>query len=248
MLECGFEDQVNTIAKGVRPDRQTLFFSATWPPAVQELAKRMCEAGSTPVRVLVGQRDEGGGPSTREDIIQEVVVFDDPTWDQRDAGKQELLYAHVREVLETPEHKLLVFVSRKTLADDLCKRLWAEGFQADAMHGGRTQDRRLAILDEFRVHKLRLLVCTDVMGRGLDIPGISHVVLYDMCEVDDYVHRIGRTARGPYGKGHALTFFEFDRKWPDLPVKLCEVLASSGNEVPAELQALAMKSAPGQFW
>merc|ERR1712187_434781 len=82
-------------------------------------------------------------------------------------------------------------------------------------------------------------VATDVMGRGLDIPTISHVVIYDMGDIDDYVHRVGRTCRGPYGKGHALTLFEYNSKWPHLEEGLIKVLESSGQDVPADLQQIA---------
>mmetsp|Transcript_93732 Transcript_93732/g.201187 ORF Transcript_93732/g.201187 Transcript_93732/m.201187 type:complete len:792 (-) Transcript_93732:46-2421(-) len=245
MLENGFEDQVGTIAAAIRPDRQMLFFSATWPKEVQELAGSFCGSGTLPARVMVGQLEEGG-PVSRQDIVQEVVVFDDPTWEERDMKKQELLYAHLHEVLSVEEHKALVFVSRKTLADEMVNRLWKEGISADAMHGGRGQDMRLAVLEEFKRGNTKLVVTTDVMGRGLDIPDISHVVLYDMCEIEDYVHRIGRTARGPYGEGHALTFFEFDAKWPNLAGELAEVLVQSEQEVPEELEALA--AAAQQKW
>jgi len=239
MLEEGFGDQVGKIARAIRSDRQTLFFSATWPADVQDLARHMCSSDE-PARVMVGQRSDGDGPASREDILQEVVVFNQSTWEERDAAKQELLYAHLREVLVEDAHKMLVFVSRKSLADELAKRLWGEGFQTNTMHGGKSQDSRLATLEEFRTGQIKLLVCTDVMGRGLDIPGISHVVIYDMGEIDDYVHRIGRTARGPYGEGHALTLFEHNSKYPEITRQLAEVLEQSGQEVPEDLQALAL--------
>jgi len=245
MLECGFEDQVGAIASQVRPDRQTLFFSATWPWEVQQLAQKMCHEESRPVHVRVGQKEDGSGPTTRQDIIQEVVVFDEPTWEERDHNKQELLYMHLREVLASPAHKALVFVSRKTLADELCNRLWSEGFATHSMHGGRSQDSRLDILEGFKTGDTKLLVCTDVMSRGLDIPGISHVVIYDMGDIEDYVHRIGRTARGPYGEGHALTFFEYDRKWPQLAGELLEVLQASEQDVPEDLTWIAQEVAAG---
>jgi superfamily II DNA/RNA helicase len=238
MLEEGFGDQVGQINKNVRADRQCLFFSATWPPQVSALAAHMCSKGAKPVRVTVGQ-SEGDGPRTRDDIVQEVVVFDEDTWDERDRAKQELLYAHLKEVLKSKNHKALVFVSRKTLADELTNRLWGEGFQCHSMHGGRSQDTRLNILDEFKNGELKLLVTTDVFARGIDIPDISHVVIFDMGDIEDYVHRIGRTARGPYGKGHALTFYEYDRKWPHLPMQLLEVLQASGQEVPEDLFRIA---------
>lgn len=132
--------------------------------------------------------------------------------------------------------------AEKNLADTLSKRLQSEGFKANVMHGGKSQESRLNTLEDFRTGKTKLLVTTDVMGRGLDIPGISHVVIFDMGDIDDYVHRIGRTARGPYGKGHALTFFEYDKKWPNLPRQLLQVLETSGQEVPRDLKALAVGS------
>merc|ERR1712216_476086 len=170
---------------------------------------------------------------------------DDRSWEANDQAKQELLYAHLREVLGSKHHKCLVFVSRKTLADALVNRLWDEGFKCHSMHGGRSQDSRLDILDQFKTGKLSLLVTTDVMGRGLDIPDVSHVVVFDMGDIEDYVHRIGRTARGPYGKGHALTFFEYDRKWPHIASQLLEVLEQSSQEVPEDLQRIADEVAAG---
>jgi len=84
-----------------------------------------------------------------------------------------------------------------------------------------------------------LLVTTDVMGRGLDIPSITHVVVYDMGDIEDYVHRIGRTARGPLGEGHALTLFEYDPRWPYLAEGLVKVMEQSSQDVPDELRAIA---------
>lgn len=243
MLECGFGDQVNTIADDIRSDRQTVFFSATWPAEVQQLADKMCHGQAPPVQVSIGQNEQG--PATRDDIVQEVVVFEGGTWDERDLLKQDLLYAHLREVAASPAYKALVFVSRKNLADELVNALCSEGFEAQAMHGGRSQDSRLSILDDFKKDQVKLLVTTDVMGRGLDIPNISHVVIYDMGEIDDYVHRIGRTARGPYGQGHALTFFEYDKKWPRLAGQLCDVLRQSEQEVPPELANIAEEAVRG---
>merc|ERR1719335_216142 len=114
-----------------------------------------------------------------------------------------------------------------------------EGFAGETMHGGRSQETRMQVLERFKSEECRLLVTTDVMGRGLDIPTISHVVVFDMGDVDDYVHRIGRTARGPYGKGHALTLFEYNCKWPHLAEGLVQILEASGQEVPEELQQIA---------
>merc|ERR1712232_970553 len=141
--------------------------------------------------------------------------------------------------------KMLVFVSRKELCETMKQYFEWEGFHADTLHGGRPQETRLNVLEKFKNEDVRLLVTTDVMGRGLDIPSISHVVVYDMGDIDDYVHRIGRTARGPYGMGHALTLFEYNSKWPHLAEGLVQCLESAGQEVPAELSNIACEVANG---
>merc|ERR1712216_366177 len=143
-------------------------------------------------------------------------------------------------------HKVLVFVSRKDLADKVSARLQKDGFKADAMHGGRSQECRLWVLDQFRKGELRLLVCTDVLGRGIDIPSVSHVVIHEMGAIEDYVHRIGRTARGRYGKGHALVFFEYYDKQPNCAAELIKVLEASGQNVPEDLLAIADEVAAGK--
>merc|ERR1711976_754182 len=108
----------------------------------------------------------------------------------------------------------------------------------DSMHGGRGQFVRDAALEQFKNGECRLLVATDVMGRGLDIPTITHVVIYDMGDIEDYVHRIGRTARGPHGSGHALTLFEYDPRWPHLAEGLMRTMDDSSQEVPDELRQI----------
>lgn len=244
MLEEGFGDQVGSIASHIRRDRQTLFFSATWPPSVQALASNMCHDKTKVVRVTVGQSVDGGN-SVREAIDQDIVVFDEQNWEERDKAKMAFLHQHLEEVLSVPEHKILVFVSQRTHADALCEKLSREGHSADAMHGGKSQDSRLSTLDKFRRGELKTVVTTDVMGRGIDIPDISHVVIYDMGEIEDYVHRIGRTARGPYGKGHALTLFEYFPKWPDIAAQLADVLERAGKDVPLDLQRIVDEVANG---
>merc|ERR1712216_884522 len=148
--------------------------------------------------------------------------------------------------MASEEHKVLVLVSQKHLADKLSERLQKQGFQADAMHGGKSQEYRLWVLDQFRKGELRLLVCTDVLGRGIDIPSVSHVVIHEMGEIEDYIHRIGRTARGKYGKGHALVFFEYWEGSPNIAAELAKVLAASEQHVPKQLQQIADEVAKGE--
>merc|ERR1719254_477486 len=114
---------------------------------------------------------------------------------------------------------------------ELAEKLSEEGFQCDFMYGGRSQDQRAEIVRKFKEAEIKLLVTTDVMARGLDIPNISHVLVYDCYGgIDDHVHRIGRTARGVGGAvGHALVFYEFDPKYSQMPAELIGVL-QSGNQ------------------
>lgn len=244
MLDSGFEEQLDTIGGALRPDRQTLFFSATWPAVVRNCARRMCH--TPPIKISVGQQEESSGPTTRGDIVQEIVVFDGDLKDN-EAQKKELLNAHLRTLLANEEYKILVFVNMKNMAWELAGQLNEEGFKADFMYGGRSQDARKEVVDKFKVGEIKLLVTTDVMARGLDIPGISHAVIFDCYgDIDEYVHRIGRTARGPYGCGHALTFFEYDPKFADMAGQLVDLLTTSGQVVPEKLQQIADEVANGQ--
>jgi len=255
MLEYGFQDDVGGISGQIRPDRQVLFFSATWGSAVQQLARGICRPGAGPTRISCGRRQEEGGGGggepqqlARESIDQQVVVIDHAgDWEKQAAEKRRLLEEHLRNVLgASEESKVLVFVSQKGLADELARQLQAEGFQADRMHGGQAQEYRLWVLDEFRKSRLRLLVCTDVLGRGIDIPSVSHVVIHEMGAIEEYVHRIGRTARGKDARGHALVFFEYWEKYPEMASQLIAVLRASKQPVPPELQRVADEVASGK--
>lgn len=245
MLDLGFQSDIENFSGRIRADRHTLFFSATWPQAVQELATNLCLNSQQPIILRVGQNDDGAG-ATRADIYQKVVVFDEYDWTKREDEKKAFLYSHLREVLKDKSNKILVFVGSKTLADELAYTLAGEGFETDSMHGGRKQWDRDEVLARFKRDEFRLLVATDVMGRGLDIPSITHVVVFDMGDIDDYVHRIGRTCRGNAGlPGHALTLFEYNKKWPELAEGLVKVLERSGQEVPDGLRKIAEEVAKG---
>jgi ATP-dependent RNA helicase DDX5/DBP2 len=256
MLDMGFNDDVTSIAKELQPQKQMLFFSATWGKEVQELAQGLCRSGSKPVRISYGQESNAMKDGSdkkhiaRESIVQEVVVVDhkgDKHWEKQEAEKEGIMDKHLQRVLtESDDNKVLVFVSQKNLADKLSSKLQARGFKADAMHGGKSQEYRLWVLDQFRKGELRLLVCTDVLGRGIDIPSVSHVVIHEMGEIEDYIHRIGRTARGKHGKGHALVFFEYWDGDPKLAADLIEVLTASKQTVPPGLQKIADEVATGK--
>lgn len=277
MLDMGFHDDVAQISGQIRPDRQVLFFSATWSQEVQELARGLCDSGSDLVRIAVrgiGRATEQSERSAtsaldveangvcsstklkaRESITQDVVVVDcltddDPPkidWDEQERRKLQHLNKHVRSVLgASSDHKILVFVGQKDLADSLSKSLQAEGFDADTMHGGLEQEVRLSVLEQFKTGFLRLLVVTDVLQRGIDIPQVSHVVIHGMGSIDGYVHRIGRTARGQGKTGHALLFFEYNPLHSLRPAELIEVLEDSQQQVPEELRKMADEVAAGK--
>jgi len=109
----------------------------------------------------------------------------------------------------------------------------------------------LEVLDAFRQGKTKVLIATDVVGRGLDIPGVTNVVVYSMNSVQDYIHRIGRTGRGKNGTGHALVFFEYMPKQASLAGELVDVLKRSQQVVPPQLQQVADEVKSGKredFW
>lgn len=247
MLDMGFQDEVQNFSNHIRADRHTLFFSATWPKHVQELANNLCQNSETPMIIRVGQTNGDGAGTTRSDIDQKVIVFDEYDWNARECRKKATLYSHLNEILKVESNKALVFVSSKVLADEVAQALSAQGFSTESMHGGRKQWDRDEILENFKRGQYRLLVATDVMGRGLDIPTITHVVIYDMGDIDDYIHRIGRTARGYSGlRGDALTLFEYNQKWPELAGLLCKVLEDSGQEPPTDLKRIAQEVENGE--
>jgi ATP-dependent RNA helicase RhlE len=143
-----------------------------------------------------------------------VVVVDFPEgrgkWNRQDEEKKRLLDQHIKNALaSTAEAKVLIFVNTKTFADELSNKLWEEGILSDAIHGGRPQEKRLESLDNFRRGTTKVLIATDVIGRGLDIPNVSHVVVYSMNGVADYIHRIGRTGRAG-NEGEALSLVCID--------------------------------------
>jgi len=181
MLDIGFRPAVETILTAVPEEgRQTLLLSATMPPAVSQLAKTYLK---DPVDVrLIKDNEDATIPAIRQAYI---MVESD--------RKFELLVRLLQR--EQPE-RAIVFCRTKRGADRVGTLLRAEGLKADAMHGNLSQSQRNRILDAFRGGRLHTLVATDVVGRGIDVRGVTHVVNFDL--PDDpthYVHRIGRTGR-----------------------------------------------------
>jgi ATP-dependent RNA helicase RhlE len=178
MLDMGFIHDIRKIVGQLPSTRQTLFFSATMPQQIAELAKQMLR---DPVRVAVAP-----AATTAERVEQRVIHVD------RGAKA-----ATLADLLHDPAvDRALVFTRTKHGADKVVRGLAKAGIAAHAIHGNKSQNQRERVLGEFRAGKIRTLVATDIAARGIDVDGISHVVNFDLPnEPETYVHRIGRTAR-----------------------------------------------------
>ena len=188
MLDMGFLPDINRILSKLPKDRQTLMFSATFAPELQRLTRNMMRDP---------QRIEVGAVSKPVDAVRQLMV---PV---RQEEKSQMLMEILREEqIDTA----IIFLRTKIRTERVTKLLRKNGFKATAIHGDLSQKLRQRSLDGFREGKYDLLVATDVAARGLDIDDISHVINYDIPEnPDDYVHRIGRTARAARD-GDAITF------------------------------------------
>lgn len=188
MLDMGFIDDIEWILQSVPKNRQTMLFSATLPDAIKELARRYMR---NPKEVIISQ------DSLTVPQAQQVYI---------NVGRKNKMWALCR-ILDIEKPTLaMVFCSTKRMVDMLADKLRAYGYSADAIHGDLSQAARDKVMQKFKSGKLRILIATDVAARGLDIDDVSHVINYDIPEnPEDYVHRIGRTARA--GKsGKAITF------------------------------------------
>ncbi|EOD47629.1 RNA helicase ATP-dependent DEAD-box conserved site [Neofusicoccum parvum] len=223
MLDMGFEPQIRRIVEGedMPPvdGRQTLMFSATFPRDIQMLARDFLKDY---IFLSVGRVG-----STSENITQKVEYVED-------ADKRSVLL----DILHTVGTGLtLIFVETKRMADSLSDFLINQGFPATSIHGDRTQREREKALEMFRSGRCPILVATAVAARGLDIPNVTHVVNYDLpTDIDDYVHRIGRTGRA--GNTGISTAF-FNRGNRGVVRDLIELLKEANQEVPGFLESIA---------
>ncbi|QKG71977.1 DEAD/DEAH box helicase [Erythrobacter mangrovi] len=199
MLDLGFIHALRRISQLVPEDRQTLFFSATMPKQIQELVGKYCR---NPVKVSVTPES-----TTAERIDQYLFMV------QQDE-KQTLLEMILSERHPVPGkfERVLIFARTKHGCDRVVKRLGQVGIPANAIHGNKSQPQRERALDEFKRAKTPILIATDVAARGIDIPGVSHVINYELPNVpEQYVHRIGRTARAGRD-GIAIAFCAEDER------------------------------------
>jgi ATP-dependent RNA helicase DDX46/PRP5 len=195
MFDMGFEPQVNKILDNIRPDKQTVMFSATFPRKMEDLARK---AMNKPVEVTIGGRSV-----VCKDVEQHVIMIDDDT-----------KYLKLLELLGIFQEKgsVIVFVDKQENADELVKNLLKNSYPCMALHGGVDQIDRESIMSFFKQGEMPLLIATSIAARGLDVKDLILVVNYDCPNhYEDYVHRCGRTGRAG-NKGFAYTFITPEQK------------------------------------
>jgi ATP-dependent RNA helicase RhlE len=225
MLDIGFIHALRQIAKLLPRRRQTLLFSATMPKLMEEIATSYL---NDPVRVQVSP------PGKAVERIEQGVHF------VRQGDKAKLLADYVAK---HPGELALVFNRTKHGSDKLTRLLESWGFSVGAIHGNKSQGQRERMLHSFRTGEIKVLVATDVAARGIDIPEVRHVYNYDLPNVpDNYVHRIGRTARAGRD-GRAVAFCSPDEigELRDIEKTMKAAIPVIGGEAPVELGPMAKR-------
>ena len=199
MLDLGFINQIHKIINFLPKNRQTLLFTATLPNSIKNIAEKYL---NDPLKIKV---------ETKENILKNIehIVLKIQQADK---------YTKLLEELNSRSGSILVFMKTKHSSKRIYLKLQKDGMSVNAIHGNVRQSKRLNILNKFRNRKFTVLIATDIAARGLDIPHIEHVINYDLPQrTEDYIHRIGRTARAGK-KGSALSFIsENDKKiWKDI--------------------------------
>jgi len=225
MLDMGFEPQIRSLVSQIRPDRQVLMWSATWPQEVKTLASDFLPNDLLMIRI--GRHDA----TTCESITQVVRIVSK-------FQKENLLNESLRTYVQQYEGKVLVFTATKRMCDQLARGLNRSGWFASSIHGDKRQEERDRVLADFKGSRCRILIATDVASRGIHVDDITCVVNYDFPgNIEDYIHRIGRTGRA--GKsGIAISFFEASvdgRK----AGRLVQILQNAKQEIPPQLLEIA---------
>uniref|UniRef100_A0A182FEL7 RNA helicase n=1 Tax=Anopheles albimanus TaxID=7167 RepID=A0A182FEL7_ANOAL len=193
MLDMGFEPQIRTIIEQIRPDRQTLMWSATWPDVVARLVKDYLKDY---VQINVGSLKL----AANHNILQIIDVC-------QESEKESKLSILLREIMAEKECKTIIFIETKKRVDDITRKVKRDGWPARCIHGDKSQNERDATLKSFRSGRTPILIATDVAARGLDVDDVKFVINFDFPTTsEDYIHRIGRTGRCD-NTGTAYTFF-----------------------------------------
>lgn len=223
MLDMGFEPQIRKSLFDVRPDRQTVMTSATWPPGVRRLAESYMK---DPIQVNVGSLDLAAVHTVTQKIL--FVEEDD---------KEPALFDFLNNM--DPNDKVIIFCGKKATAVHISTELCIKGIDCQSLHGDRDQTDREAALNDMVDGSVNILVATDVASRGIDIKDLTHVINLDFPRhIEEYVHRVGRTGRA--GKtGISLTFVT-RQDWGSAK-ELIKILEEANQEVPDELHQMASR-------
>ncbi|MEA4905065.1 MAG: DEAD/DEAH box helicase, partial [Petrimonas sp.] len=194
MLDMGFYDDIMKIEKLLPKERQTIMFSATMPPKIQQLAKTILHDPEE-IAIAIARPPET--------ILQSAYICYEPQ-------KIEI----VKQLFSDKKpNKVILFSGKKQKVKEIAKTLSKMGLSADAMHSDLEQTERNKVMHEFRNERVDILVATDIVSRGIDIDDISLIINFDVpYDVEDYVHRIGRTARAG-DSGMAITFVSPDEQF-----------------------------------
>jgi ATP-dependent RNA helicase DDX5/DBP2 len=226
MLDMGFEPQIRKIVDQIRPDRQTLLWSATWPKEVQSIARDFLQ---NPYQVIIGNPDL----KANHNITQHIEVLSD-------FDKMTRLRELLKTIMTEQGAKVLIFCETKRGCDEITRTLRMDGWPALALHGDKSQKERDWVLLEFKSSRHPLMLATDVAARGLDVKDIKVVVNYDMPNnAEDYVHRIGRTGRAG-AKGTSYSFFTAANG--RMARDIIKVLREANQVVPPQLEQLSATS------
>lgn len=225
MLDMGFEPQIRKIVSQIRPDRQTLYWSATWPKEVEQLARQFLHNA---YKVIIGSPDLKANHAIRQ--IVEIVS---------ENQKYKKLVDLLEDIMDGS--RILVFMDTKKGCDQITRQLRMDGWPALSIHGDKSQAERDWVLSEFKSGKSPIMTATDVAARGLDVKDVKFVINYDFPgSLEDYVHRIGRTGRAG-ATGTAYTFFTAANA--RFAKELIAILEEAGQKVNPELAAMG-KGAP----
>ncbi|XP_028036285.1 ATP-dependent RNA helicase p62 isoform X1 [Bombyx mandarina] len=231
MLDMGFEPQIRKIIEQIRPDRQTLMWSATWPKEVKKLAEDYL---GDYIQINIGSLQL----SANHNILQIVDICQE----HEKENKLNVLLQEIGQSQE-PGAKTIIFVETKRKAENISRNIRRYGWPAVCMHGDKTQQERDEVLYQFKEGRASILVATDVAARGLDVDGIKYVINFDYPNSsEDYIHRIGRTGRSK-SKGTSYAFFtpSNSRQAKDL----VSVLQEANQIISPQLQSMADRCGGG---
>lgn len=228
MFDTGFEPQIARILANIRPDRQIVMFSATFPRMIENLAKKIL---MQPLEIVVGQRGQSA-----KNIEQHVEVFED-----------ERRFLRLLEILgQYQESSIIVFVDTQDEAVELWKQLFKNGYYPVLLHGGMDQEDRIDAIDKFKSGVSNILISTSVSARGLDVKHCGVVINFKCpTHLEDYVHRVGknnflkplgRTGRAGR-KGVAFTFISPEKE-AHLAEDILKVLELSNQQISESLKQL----------